>query len=493
MIIIDELKRIFPIKEIFNIEEKVNSFNIGCYLENFICVDEKLIKNFFENIPQRDRYKLTFQINNSDPVIITEKDNSNKFCIDVNDQLKYYEEKDVISIELDINKFTGVKSIYHYESFKKFINDIELINLLSVFKDVLILEKHILFIFLEDDHEEYSSSKIRLSYNQCISDTRDNINYIREHCNFGNIEEYPFTPDLFHLIIRPLHDNSITKKLDIYTSLFSIISIFDITSINGDELYYKLNGYKTYEGKIRIDDRLLLCNEIYYKIYEWVYSTEGNIADKLGLVRNILSIYLDKDIVNIDDNILSSIKSSYNTYLKENVERYIGIRNKIFEELSRISQKSSEIIEQYLANYQKSIFTFLSFFISMFILGFIKHGDLDNIFSKEPTILSCIFLFLSTIYLFFSIWILKKEKERLMRKYMNIKTRYEDLLDKTDIDKILNNDKEFYYEIEFIDKRSKTYTLLWLITLLVLFCAIMFTSNYWNWAKIYETIFGSIK
>jgi hypothetical protein len=184
---------------------------------------------------------------------------------------------------------------------------------------------------------------------------------------------------------------------------------------------------------------------------------------------------------------LISIKSAYKTYLKENVGRYLEIRNKIFDELSWVSQKSSEIVEKYLTNYQRSIFTFLSFFVSVFILRVLKTTEFTNIFSKDATILSFAFLFISIVYLYFSRWNLNKEKDRLKRKYKNIKNRYKDLLIDKDIEKILDNDSEFNYEISFIEKRLKGYTILWIITLIILLFSVLTISDYLNWTIIWET------
>lgn len=80
------------------------------------------------------------------------------------------------------------------------------------------------------------------------------------------------------------------------------------------------------------------------------------------------------------------------------------------------------------------------------------------------------------------------EKKRLTRKYENVKTRYYDLLNVNDINRILDNDEEFNYEMNFITIRQKIYTLLWVVTILLLICAILTVSNYINWNTILISI-----
>lgn len=482
--------KLFPKKQIELIEEKINSFQLEYTLDGKPNFEKYSFEDYLKSIKNGDDFKLSIQIEDNDPVVIVDVKKSDEFISELNSSFQYYESNEEIKFKLTFDKSVNndIRNIYHFESFVKFWNELSISDLLNILKPILKLNNSILFKYLEPEKKIIHTSNLYFDYKMQVPITKRNIKTIRDNCHFGNIEEFPFTPDFFYINNPQSSNNSVTEKLTILCSLFSIISLFDITSISENKLFYKLNGYKTFEGTIEINHSFLECSSTFYQLYDWVYSSDGNTADKIGLVRNILSIYLEDDITRLDKNILISIKSAYKTYLKENVGEYLEIRNKIFDELSWVSQKSSEIVEKYLSNYQKSIFTFLSFFISVFIIRVLQTSDFVNVFSKDATVLSFAFLIISAIFLGFSKWTLNKEKSRLRRKYSNIKNRYKDLLIEKDIDKILDNDKEFLYEISFINKRHKAYTRLWIITLVILLASILTISDYINWSVIINTI-----
>lgn len=490
MNLINDTYRLFPKKEIQIIEEKINSFRLEYSLDRPPKLDKKTVEEYLTNLQDDDILTLEIQIDENDTVVLTKDIKIDDFLSKLKKSFEYYEDTEIIKLSIQIDKKNdlGVRNVYHNESFIKFWKGIEVLDLLKVLSPILINNKGVTFKYLEENKPKVITKNIIFDY-QIIKliDQRD-IKRIRDNCHFGNFEEFPFSPDVFNPISFGNGDKYIHEKLKILTSLFSIISIFDITSIKNNKLEYKLNGYKSFEDSIKIDNAFLGCANTYFEIFDWIYSSDGNTTDKIGLVRNILSIYLVNDITQLDKNILISIKSAYKTYLKENVGKYLEIRNKIFDELSWVSHKSSEIVEKYLTNYQRSIFTFLSFFVSVFILRVLKTSEFTNIFSKDATIISFAFLIISIIYLYFSNWNLKEEKKRLIRKYKNIKNRYKDLLIDRDIENILDNDSEFNYEISFIDKRLKRYTILWISTLVVLFFSVLSISDYINWIIIMEYI-----
>ena len=109
-----------------------------------------------------------------------------------------------------------------------------------------------------------------------------------------------------------------------------------------------------------------------------------------------------------------------------------------------------------------------SFFISIFLFKFLKGGDIENIFTLDATIFSISFLVISIIFLIYSHNKIKNEISRLNRKYSNLKNRYLDLLNQEDINKILDGDNEFNYEITYIKNRKRKNTQLWVATIIIL-------------------------
>ncbi|MGE0077513.1 MAG: hypothetical protein AB7S48_06610 [Bacteroidales bacterium] len=475
----------------FNIEEttildKFTSCSIFYYISNFKSFDEEKLSEVLFLISNGDNFELSFKIGDNDSILLKNKEISSFYQKVIAERKTHEDEK--VFFKLEIKKVTNCAiNIYDFKSFENFWETTPILDILKLIKKHKLSTGQLRFSYLEQGIEEFYTNNIVFSSGNIVNDLKEN-NAISDNCHFGNIEEYPFNAYFFHLNKRPEKENSITEALDKLCLMFCIISIFDITAVKDTQLYYKLNGYKSFEGYLVLDKLDTKPNAIYYKIFDWIYSENSKISDKIGLARNIISLSLVEGNISITESTYLSIQSGYKTYLQENISKYIEIRNKIVDELSWISQKAGGIIEGYLSNYQKSIFTFLSFFISVFVIRFLTRGDVDAVFSKDVTLFSLAFLLLSIIFLIFSLWSLNVEKKRLTRKYENIKNRYTDLLDINDINRILKNDDEYNYEINYINRLKRIYTTLWIFTIIVLIATILSISSYFNWSTIYISI-----
>lgn len=408
-----------------------------------------------------------------------------RFIQEIQDLINLLEDE-TLTLEFKINKRTkqGKTNIYHFNSFNSFIKEVELMNFLKIIRSDLIENQMLLFQVMEENFDDFFTSQIKFcNQEQHLSNVanKSTIQKKRENCNFGNQEEFPFNSTCFELLKRPLVQNSIADKLDALAGLFALVDIVDISSIRDNTFSYKLNGYKTIEGSFDINSISIESKDIYLKIRNWIYSESGNITDKLGLTRNILSIYLNDNSLKISDNVYYSIQSGFKTYLQENLNRYIDIRNKISDQLILIIQKSNDVIEKYIGDFQKSIYSFVSFFISVFVIRVLSKGDFDDIFTKDATYIALFLIFVSFIYFVYSYWNLSEERSRLIKRYENLKNRFKDLLVEDDIQKILRDDKEFKEELEFIDKRQKYYSLLWIILIVASLTLIFSLSTFLNW------------
>ena len=122
--------------------------------------------------------------------------------------------------------------------------------------------------------------------------------------------------------------------------------------------------------------------------------------------------------------------------------------------------------------------------IAIKVLG---KGEFTSIFSVDASILSLSFLLGSLIYFWVSRWELKEQRKRFISSYNNLKIRYTDLLDKDDINRILNNDKEFNEDVEFIDKKKRIYSIMWIAIVSILGLTTIFLFICYNLNQIFET------
>lgn len=464
------------LKEV-KVKENFSSFSIEFETDQIINHETKLIQGFIDKINPDDDFSLIIQIDNGDAITLREKVNLDSYIEKLNADFKYYEEGEIIRIKLEIFKHKGLNiRIYSYSDFKIFFEELELLKKLEILNDLFQSNSKIRLETIEPNIKPFCTANFTLNSELPTSEININENLFSENCHFGNSDKYSVNPYHFH----PTKTDNLDfkKSFDSLCCLFSMIYVFDISSITDARLYYKINGFKAIKGEVEINNDLQKRKDLFFEIFEWCYSSEGNVADKIGIARNIISIHFKEKLLDLDKGVLTSVKSAFKTYLKENVSKYIELRGKIQDELNWISQKSGEIVDRYISSYQKSIFTFLSFFISVFVLRIISKANTSSIFNKDATLLSLAFLGLSIVFLTFSSLNLSVEKKRLKRKYKNLKERFKDLLVQKDIDNILANDTEFEYEIGYIEKRHKIYLWLWILTIVILLITVVAVSDY---------------
>lgn len=485
------VQEIFPIKEIKNVSEKISEYIISFTVSEILKIEN--LPDLFRKFDSRD--KITLSVKIYEPLTIdSESNNFKNYIASIKKELSTVEDEEIV-ITFTINKsnVNGIINVYDFEEFNKFFKERRAIEILNLLSPILIQYKKITFKILYNIIDDFHSE--HLYFIKATSDVIDfsaskvDINKIRINCHFENFSNYPFSANHFRVIVRPNSENGITEKLDILTFLFYIIGLYDITSIKENLFYSKINGFKSYEIENKIEELDISSLNEYEKIYDWVYSDKSHVTDKIGLFRNIISIHLTSGSHNIDDNVYISINSGYKSYLQNSINKYIDVRSKITDQVNSISQKSNDLAEKYLSNYQKSNFAFISFFISVFLIRVLNTKNIDEVqgvFNKDTTIIFFTLIGISLIYFIFSLITFNMDITRLKEKYKLFKSRNEDLLDKNDIEKILSNDLEFNSDIKYLNNRKMFYTILWIATLLIFVSAVFSLSSYFNWNSIFQ-------
>lgn len=480
MNIVDELKKLFDSNLLsIKVDDRATTFRFHSEISEKPSLNDIRIKSFLQLLPNQDVIKLSLTIDDQDSIAFISSSYEADFFRIFDDYFEHYEKDEKIKLDIEIQKNieNNYLNIYSWSSFNSFINSLPLLQFVDVISEAVKSRNCLNFRYLEKSLPSFGSKWLKFGYDFEDCDFQSQLHLIEANCYFYDIKKYPYTPEHFDLIKKPSNENSVVEKLEILTVAFSIISIFDHSKFDAETVEYRLNGYKLVQGAFALDKELVGKGENYLELHNWIYSSEGNIADKLGVARNIISLYINNGDINTDSGLIHSIKSAHQTYLKNNVASYLSIRSNILDELSWISQKSSEVIQNFLSSYKQSSLTFVSFFISIFLLRTLNSGNFLKVFNSEVSIVAFAFLILSFVFLSFSRFTVIKERDRLIRKYANLKARYKDLLIQEDIDRILNNDSEFEYEKNFINDRIKQYTWLWVLTILILYIAILSVSE----------------
>ena len=369
-------------------------------------------------------------------------------------------------------------SIYNIDYFAEYLDTLSLSQFMAV------LDEHfttsLIFEVQDKCYSEWSTntiafiapnSKYRISGIGNIN--RENrINEARNLC-YHEIGKYKLLPeDLFCSQYDENHplQSAFIKACVIYTFSF----VFDYSTIKNDIYEYKLNGFRTLSGQINVKQLLNIDVDInscklIYEIYQWLY-LGGNNNDKINIARNIISLNISNDSLQIDFAALESILSNYKIYEKENVKQYLEVRNKLSELLIDLQEKISAIVDSFIGDFKKNILTLVSFFISVVAIRVVSKGDFVGGFTNEIIGLSFVFLLVSVGLLLYSRWELTKKIDLYNKHYRQIKDRYKDVLSTIELERIFEecDPQKDNTNISFVLKQKKIYSWLWFLSILLL-------------------------
>ena len=448
MNLLNELMHLFRLSKQIDIVD--NLMNVECHYQinsdKVPSINE--IIDFLKKFPARDVVNLEFSNVSGDSIVLTnqkaETDNRYNTFIEENSDPEY-----LIEVHLKISKSKESKkvSIYSFESFSKNLIKKDIYTIMKFFSEILNMHQEIVFINYDNNYNFLTKTITMLNEDIDLETEEYNrsekIEKFKEVSNFLHMGEYKLIPEDFYF--QRVYLNSQMKELfSKLKIILSLVYLSNIATFQDDELHLKLNGYKN-------RDYIIMLNKFEYKenyeelfnIYYWCVN-DGNIADKMSLARNIISIHCKySDILDIDKKTLASIKSNYDLYLKENVKQYIDLKNKAIEFINKSIKESSEIIIDFVNNLKKNIATFLTFIIGTILANIISEGNLDNIFTDDIVAICCWILLGSFVYLYISLREVDFKISIYKKEYIQLKDSYKDFLDENDINDIFCNDKAY--------------------------------------------------
>lgn len=310
-----------------------------------------------------------------------------------------------------------------------------------------------------------------VSYNTDLHVTK-NTYTLNFQCNFPLFNEFGLTPENLDLFIIDCED----EIIKFYLKLNHILLwgfLFDQTIVNENTVTINSTSNKSFYYIINIEDISLKSYITYRKIIQWIYEDSSKENDRIGIARNVLAYYLKDKKPYIKNEAFNSIISANNIYIKENVSNFIETRNKVYEEVENITVLINNSILEYQRNFEKSILIFVTFFITNYIFEFAKSENIKYIFNGKTTTTGVLILILGYIYFKYSQKNSYSDIERITEKYTMIKKRFLSVLDKVDIENILNKDEEFINEMYYFRNKVKKYNQLWYYTFLILFLIIL--------------------
>jgi len=206
------------------------------------------------------------------------------------------------------------------------------------------------------------------------------------------------------------------------------------------DIQFIFEGYNSCVIENPCEKDLVAVSDTLYTTYQWVFS-DSNISSKLGILRNLISLSNSKELnACFSHNLLKSLFSNYQVYMKENVKQYFEIKNKVTEFMFDLLNKSFDIYDQYKVASRNTALAVLSYFFTVVVLRAINKQKLDILFTPEIASISIVFILSAIIYVSMVHSDLIKKNISINIRVKELRGRYVQVLCGDEIEELFNSE-----------------------------------------------------
>lgn len=435
-------------------------------------IDADFFRNIINGVLERDQYSIRIECGGEDSIA-----NISKEFLDMefNEYIQEYleDDDDLAEVHLTIDKRVEENhfSIYSYKHFAKDLMELPVKELLREFSDLLKKSPEGLIFDVMDEDIIFCTKTMFFISNDKMTrnfglNRMDRIEDCKEHSNFYNFETYELIPEDFFIELD-YKENPLSDRFHTIVMLLSLAFIASTSLIDGDNLKILINGQRTIEANYDLNGAII--NDNLYKVYHWMY-TDGNLVDKSILARNVISLHCKHvPVYEIDTAVMASIKSNYDLYLRDNMVQYLQLKNKIATFISETVSKTGEYADVLLDRFKTNIFALVGFLFTVLLANVVSERPLDNIFTRDVTVLIEFILLCSGVYLFIVYMQCRFQISKVDESYQALKDNYREILTEEDLDIAFRKDAVFNDMKDKIKKRRGIYLSIWIIFLIVSF------------------------
>ena len=491
MNIVEETKHLFKISDV-NPSERVKVFQL-------------VFKQTANLMPQFDeliRYYGLFNNRDQVSIMITNPDEKTLKVDGIIDRDPYEEflsagENDdelTVSIYVDKKIVNETLSIYCYKLFTQDLLNNSFSKLLVIIAGLIGLGDRLVFDVL-DENVFWCTKTIAFVHDQSMIidskvDRNGRLQACKENCIGFPSQDINLLPDDFY-IVQNYIDNAYYECFSKICSLLSVGYIASFATLSDNGVSGQINGQRNISFDLSFDKTN--ANSELYKIFDWIFS-EGNSTDKLLLSRNVISLHCKYTSIDAtDEKTFASIKSNYQLYLKENANQYIEAKNKLSEYICDVVAKLGDDISGLLSGLKNNMIAIVSFFLTVVLVNIVSEQPLNNIFTKEITVIIELILAGSVAYFLICRHEIQLKRRKNKRAYSILKENYKDVFSDEELSQIFNNDKLIVDADKELRKGIAKYSVLWCLLLILILIAVELISVNPIIIPICKSIFSSIK
>ena len=394
-----------------------------------------------------------------------------------NDQIRHAKElfiddHDDVEIHLEIHKelINNSLSIYIFDIFSEYVASeciVTIINEISKY-----FTSHLCFEIFHD-FQSFGSNTIKFNYpftqpNFIINNNRDHIlEQVKLHCHINGINELILLPTDF-TISHTEHETSLHRTFVEISKWLSVAYIADISNLRPSNIFsFKINGYQIISGETRDINSPSIAINFLLKIFAFIYE-QGEASAKIGLVRNILTLHANNEgLMQINQNCWDAIQSNYSIYLKDNVEQYIAVKNKLTDFVVDSFAKSNNIVDSFVESFRKNTISIITFFISIVLINGLKDNGMQKLITFDSLIVVLIVALVSLICLTMSYRDIKLKIRNNSTSFNNLcMPNYNCLISDEEISRTIS--QPLSTNKDNTEKQLRLYTWCWSIIIIIM-------------------------
>lgn len=443
----------------------------------------EIFQALLPNISERDNWRLSLLTSEDEDLFDVRKGGNINTEYDINKIEPYRDDEVRIEYSIDKNKSNDVITIYEYEAFIEFVQNLYVPDLFSILKSNL--GNRLNLEIWSDENERFASSSIvvfgkneQFSISSGKEKNSKRIDECKAHCQWNNKLSELLPEDLY--IINKDKGGELSHLFNQMCLLLSALYIADSSSIDKNGIQLKISGFKMMTTEVRLSKISEISFDMtsidqWYKIYDWCYSG-GYITERLSIARNLISLNcIDNAKLSLNPSTFEAIKSNFKIFEKDNVRQYIKVRNEVSKTLLDLQDRVNSTVETFTGDFRKNVTGLGTFFLTMVVVRVVAKGDIYGAFSSQIVALSFIFILLSAVILCYSRKAIDKKEELYTKHYSQLRHRYDALLSKEELDELFEdgNPNKSGSHSNYIQWQKKVYTRIWVGFLLA--CSVFLT------------------
>lgn len=272
---------------------------------------------------------------------------------------------------------------------------------------------------------------------------KDYINFTKlSLCSVSSLNKFnqiDDKPNFYSLMASKATSLLLKNELKIISSfcfLKNVCSAYDFETSES----FEFEGFRNFIiPSVDIPD-LLSTYDIFTCIFEWL-TVDKHTSSKLGILRNLVSLSKSTNIAECFDlELLRALESNFKIYLKDNINQYFEVKNKVSEFIYDLSNKSFDLLDKYTSNANHILLAVLSYFFTVVLFTTIdKNNNVSSMLTYELGTLSSLFILVGIYLLYQSKEELNEKSIDIVSRMTEIKARYNLILAEAELNEMFTS------------------------------------------------------